>query len=631
MSLIRPLRIVPVVAATVLAALPAGAQSSQLSTFFGGNDYDRVQGVGVAPDGRVFVTGNTSSTNFSGVFGLASGGHSKQFQGGADAFVAALSADLSKVEAWTYLGGTESDRGYGVRFDGAGNVYVSGFTRSHDFPTTDGSSFHGGVYDAFLVKYTPDLKQLSFSTLLGGSEDENPRGSFHVDASGRVWIAGRTASHDFPTTAGVVQPVHAGQPGDGNWDGFLTHLDAQGVIVWSTFLGGSGWDATYAGVALHGDGTIYVAGMTSSDDFPTTPGAYQPAYAGNAGVPTFGDGFVARLSADGSQLLWATYLGGSDDDTVSPNGGLVLDASGRVYVSGQTWSHDFPVHAAAYQEQHSPGHNADGFVALLSADGTTLLGGTLLGGDQEEELSGLALDAGGHVVVGGQTSSPAIQTTPDAWQRQYAGGSSDVLLVKLDVELRTLLYGTFDGGAGVGAYGERGRSLTIAADGNVFVTGDTSSTDFPVTPGTAAPSYHGGTSDGFVARFDLGSTYAYGQGKTTSAGKEPRLLLQGTPSRQAGSFDVRLVDALPGRPAVLLASLAPRGRPFRGGKLYLADPIDRAGRRTTGPTGGATFQVPTTHWRAGTDLYLQVWFRDPAQPDGTGSGLSEALKVTITP
>jgi hypothetical protein len=611
------------------AATIAGAQNHPRTTFFGGNAHDRVQGCAVDAQGRILVTGNTGSNNFSQVLPPLKGGFQKNFQGGSDAFVGILSADLSTVIAWTYLGGVADERGYGIQADAQGRIWVVGFTESPNFPTTNGTHWKGNK-DAFVARFSADLKQLQMCTLVGGTDHENPRGSFALDANDNVYISGSTGSLDFPTTTGVYQKNHA--PGGlGSWDGFVTKLDVNGHVVWSTYLGGSGQDAAYSGLRLASDGSIVVAGMTSSTDFPATPGAFQTTYGGDGGTAIYsGDGFVARLSADGKQLIYATYLGGSQDDSVTGNDSLELDDYDQPIVIGLTASQDFPMVSTGWSTQHKPGIQNDGFIVELSADGSQMLKGTFIGGSEDEELSGLDIDSSGNVYVSGNTSSGNFPVTLDAVQPTYAG-YTDAIIVKFSAELDELLYSTFLGGSGNTDFGDRGRTLALNQKNEVVISGDTDSPNFPTTSGTFDPYYDGGISDGFVTTESLGDTYVLGKGKKTSQNKFATLSWKGVPSAAANNFSIDVKNGVPNQRGNMVWGPAISPIPFKGGTLYPGAPWTHVKTKVLDSTGSVSYAIALDPTMIGETRVYQFLFGDPAQSDGTKVAMSNALKVVFTP
>jgi hypothetical protein len=419
----------------------------------------------------------------------------------------------------TYLGGSGGDAGNGIAVDAAGNAYVTGFTTSSDFPTTPGAfqTTSGGSYDAFVSKLNAAGSALLYSTYLGGSRNDNGLG-IAVDSSGNVYVTGFTGSSDFPTTPSAFQRrIHSG------WDGFVTKLNVVGSgLLYSTYLGGGRYDQGNA-IAVDASGSAYVTGTTASSDFPTTPGAFQTRYRGHgSGCCSIGDAFVSKLNADGSALLYSTYLGGSANDSAS---GIGLDASANAYVTGYTDSSNFPTTPGAFQTTY--GGNGDAFVTKLNAAGSALVYSTYLGGNSLG--NGIAVDTSDSAYVAGTTSSPNFPTTPGAFQTT-CGGSQNGFVSKLDGAGSALVYSTYlcgelglgiavdaSGSAylilGVGSVSKLnaagsalvysfglggGSGIAIDASGNTYVTGYPYYSDFPITPGAFQTTYGG--YDAFVAK-----------------------------------------------------------------------------------------------------------------------------------
>lgn len=341
---------------------------------------------------------------------------------------------------------------------------------------------------------------IQFSTYLGGSGDEFPL-YMDLDRSGSVYVVGFTTSTDFPTTPDSLQSTFAG----GSVDAFVTKLNPQGsAIVYSTYLGGTG-DDLGLGIAVSPLGMAYLTGQTSSTDFPTTSRALQPSYGGGNS-----DGFVAKLSADGSVLIYSTYLGGSADDAalIGPT-----DSGGHVYAEGFTSSTDFPTTAGAFQRTYGGGAD-DAFVTKLKADGSGLIFSTYLGGSGDDLGFDGTIDHFGNAYITGVTSSTDFPTTPRAFQPAYGGGDADTFVTKLKQDGSGLVYSTYLGGSGH----EEPRDLTVDVFGNAYVPGFTNSNDFPITSGAFQTSFAGGNWDGYVTKFNrtgsgvVYSTYLGGSG-----------------------------------------------------------------------------------------------------------------------
>jgi hypothetical protein len=404
----------------------------------------------------------------------------------------------------TYLGGSNYDQGYGIAVDSLGNAYVTGATESPNFPITSGAfqtACNGGYNcnvdgDAFVTKLNPTGSALVYSTYLGGSGTDQGFG-IAVDSSGDVYVTGITNSPDFPLV-NALQPTYGGGP----YDAFVTKLNPTGsALVYSTYLGGSAQDQGQA-IAVDSSGNAYVTGMGLTD-FPITPGAFQTTCCG---------AFVSKLNPAGSALVYSTYLGGSAGATGL---GIAVDSSGNAYVTGHTDSTDFPL-MNPLQPTYGGGAY-DAFVTMLNPAGAALVYSTYLGGSGDDDGYGIAVDSLGNAYVTGQTSSPNFPTTPGAFKTtcnpvyncaQY----SDAFVTKFNPAGSALVYSTYLGGSSA----EIGFGITVDSSGNAYVTGSTTSIDFP-TMNPLQPS-NGGGWDAFVTKLNptgsalLYSTYLGGSG-----------------------------------------------------------------------------------------------------------------------
>jgi hypothetical protein len=325
--------------------------------------------------------------------------------------------------------------------------------------------------------------ELWFSTYFGGIGEEHPYG-LALDPDGNIVIAGITYTDDLPNATGFQTTFQGG-----GRDGFVAKLSPDGgTALWATYLGGSD-DDHVTDVAVDGDGAIYVLGRTLSDDFPTTPGAYDRTRGGGE---LGDDGFVTKLRPDGSGLVYSTFLHGSNDDRPAS---LVVDPVGRVYVCGQTVSLDFPTTAGCYQNVSQRG-NGDGFISILSADGGSLEASTYLGDIQWDTCHDIALGDDGRVYVAGTTTSWGFPVTAGVFQDEHGSGRRDAFCARLDGNLTTLERSSFLGGSGDF---EEAFALDVDEEGGVFVSGVTDSGDFPVTGG-AFQAISGSGRDGFIAR-----------------------------------------------------------------------------------------------------------------------------------
>jgi len=392
------------VIAGVCGSAAAGDLVLEWSTFLGGAGHDFAYGVALDSAGSVYVVGDTASAAFP----TTAGSFSTSMSGGSDAYVAKVNSSGTALLYATFIGGSGSGADYGraVAVDGAGCAYVAGHTACPDFPTTAGAldtTYNGGV-DAYVAKLSASGATLLYSTFVGGSNYEEGL-SLALDASGNALVAGFTYSPDFPTTPGAYDTSFGGVS-----DAYVAKLDAAGAaFVYSTVVGAGGYEEALD-VALDGSGNAVIVGFTKSNDFPTTPGAFDTTRSGLADI------VVAKVDPSGSSLLYSTFLGGSSDDY-----GLrvAADAAGNAWITGFTYSGNFPVTAGAYDTSHNGW--SDAVVAELNASGTALVYATFLGGGGDDHGSALTVDPAGNAYVTGYTSSTNFPTTSGAFDTALGG------------------------------------------------------------------------------------------------------------------------------------------------------------------------------------------------------------------
>jgi hypothetical protein len=377
----------------------------------------------------------------------------------------------------TYLGGSGDDEGTAITVDPAGNAYVVGFTDSTNFPTTavSQSALGGGLQDAFVAKLNPSGTALVYSTYLGGNGQDNAS-AVAVDSAGNAYVTGFTGSTDFPVK-NAMQPAK-----NGRFNAFVAKLNPAGSLLFSTLLGGSVGDYG-SSIAVDQSGSVYIAGVATSPNFPMV----------NAVQPTFGGGtdvYVAKLSPSGASLVYSTYLGGSGNDGAT---GITIDSAGNLYVTGVTTSTDF--HTANPLQATHGGGLFDAFVAKLNPSGNQLVYSTYLGGSGEDRGFRIAADAAGNAYVTGDTNSTDFPTA-NASQKSDGGGV-DAFVAKLNPSGSQLVYSTYVGGSGI----DCGTAVAVDSAGSAFVTGFTSSLDFP-TANPLQQSYGGGAFDAFIAVLD---------------------------------------------------------------------------------------------------------------------------------
>jgi hypothetical protein len=426
---------------------------------------------------------------------------------------------IDPILASTFIGGSGGDIGYSIALDSSGNVYVTGSTGSSNYPTTYGAydTTHNGDYDVFVSKLSNNLSQLLASTFIGGSGGDVGY-SIALDSSGNVYVTGSTGSSNYPTTYGAYDTTY-----NGAIDVFVSKLSNNlSQLLASTFIGGSGDDIGYS-IALDSSGNVYVTGSAWSSNYPTTYGAYDTSHNGGYDV------FVSKLSNNLSQLLASTFIGGSSWEF---GRSIALDSSGNVYVTGYTYSSDYPTTYGAYDTTHNGDY--DVFVSKLSNNLSQLLASTFIGGSGDDVGYSIALDSSGNVYVTGSTRSSNYPTTSGVYDTSH-NGYDDVFVSKLSNNLSQLLASTFIGGSG----DDIGYSIALDSSGNVYVTGYTSSSNYPTTSGVYDTT-HNGYDDVFVSKLDsnLSGGGGSGGGSGSGGGGGGGCSMTGSASSMAGVWNI---------------------------------------------------------------------------------------------
>ena len=353
-------------------------------TYLGGSGDDRANGIAVDAAGAAYVVGSTRSANFP-----VRNAWQPRMNGAGNAFLAKLSPTGNTLIYGTFLGGNGSDVANGVAVDSTGNAYVAGDAASVNFPILGFHQGYAGVTHAFAAKFSADGSRLVYSAMLGGSNTD--RGlAIAVNGAGEAHVTGSTYSTDFPVMNAFQAYNGGGQ------DAFVTKLRADGSsLVFSTYLGGSSGGAGYGeagqGIALDAQGGVYVAGVASSANFPVLHAAQTALYG-------WSDAFAAKFTAAGA-LVYSTFVGGSGPDVANA---VAVDSIGKAYVTGYTYSDDFPIVAAL---QTANAGNSDAFLAVLGAAGDTISFATYLGGGNADAGTAVALDGFGNLFVAGLTQS----------------------------------------------------------------------------------------------------------------------------------------------------------------------------------------------------------------------------------
>lgn len=478
-------------AQSVPTSVVAADQESPIldyATFLGGSGPEWGRAIAVDQQGRAYVTGRTWSANLP----ATPGAFSQELNGSMDAFVARLSPSGSDLDYLTFLGGVDDDGAYGIAVDSVARAYVAGSTSSEDFPVLEGAvdATLGGGLDAFVIRLDATGSALEFATFLGGDSNDEGQG-IAVDDDGSAYVTGITwESTGFPVTAGAADTVH-----NGGLDAFVAKFDPTGsCLEYATFLGGAGNDRGSA-IALDGDSRAYITGGTDSADFPTTTGAFDRQF--NSRDASDADGFVARLSASGEILEYATYLGGTNKDWGQ---GIAIDSHRQAHVTGYTSSPDFPTTEGAFDGAHNgDGDEDDAFVAILDEAGSALAYSTFLGGSGQDGGHAIALDSEGRVYVTGRTNySPDFPVTGSLRARrdsELMSDSGDVFIAQFGPTGNGLLHSILVGGGAT----EDGQGIVLDQQGAIYLTGYTSSSDFPSTEGSFEESYQG-NEDAFVLK-----------------------------------------------------------------------------------------------------------------------------------
>lgn len=442
----------------VTAAAEAQPATRVFSVLFGGESWD--YGSAIAPDaaGNVWVVGFTASPDFPFTAGSTP----------SEIFLARLSArgELLSITGF----GTPLESLHAMTLDGAGSLYLAGVTRSPDFPFTTSLAPPGAEQRIFVVKLAPD-GGIVYATVFGGTGRQGV-GGLAVDSAGHAHVTGFTEAPDF-STANALFPSPAGEA-----DYFVTKLSADGSsLVYSTYLGGSRSEGA-SGIAVDAAGNAHVVGYTLSADFPRVRSLSEPASLSAS------QAVVAKLSPDGSRLVYCTLLGGSGEDAAQA---VALDPGGNALVYGVTSSTDFPVRAALQPEMvpapnGEPSLSYDTFLSRLGPDGG-LLASTYLGGSGFDEATAIAVDRAGLIYLLGATNSPdfplrdpmPIDVTP-SWLYPFGH------LAVLDPQASEILFSTFLDGTELTTEDVHGEANGLAVDtaGNIYVTGETNDFAFPI-------------------------------------------------------------------------------------------------------------------------------------------------------
>ncbi|MCP4546477.1 MAG: hypothetical protein GY835_08445 [bacterium] len=409
---------------------------------------------------------------------------------------------IDPLLASTYVGGSSDDDTYepSVAVDAEGNVYLSGFTASSDFPrhATGYDRFKAGATDRFVAKFSPDLQTLLAATFIGGNGYEFGMG-ITFDADGNVYLGGYTNSGaTFPAVSGGYISSSTGA-----LDAFVVKLDSDlTTLLAATRFGGTndeGYRWPRIDLAVGGDGDLYVTGLTKSTDFPIVDG-YDTSYAGGGTALQGGDVFIARFDAELTTLKASTYLGGSEDEwRVS----LVLDNEDNVFVCGTTLGAGFPTTPGCFDPTCNPigQFDVDMFISRFNSDLNTLVASTFYGSDYKENPLAMRIDGNGDIFIGGYTTSGDCPVPPDGLFTTYGGGERDVVIAKFSPDLTELLAGTFIGGMGK----DTAEDIILDGQGHIYVAGVTTyhSVHYPVNADNCYDDTPNGGEDCFVSKLTV--------------------------------------------------------------------------------------------------------------------------------
>ncbi len=400
--------------------------------------------IAVDAAGFIYLTGATSSTDYP-----CAGGFDCTWDGSGDAFVTKLNPSGTAIVWSTYLGSTGNEGGQAVAVDPAGNVYVTGPTTSTSFPGASlgfQTALNGTQPDAFLSRLDASGSFLQWSTYLGGTGLEDAWG-LALDGAGAAVICGRTWSADFPVSGGFDATFQS------QTEAFVARINTAGpTLAWATYLGGSGNEEALA-LALDASGNVYVTGDTSSSDFPV-PGGFDTA------LGSTGDAFVTKILANGTAIVWSTFLGGTTPAFAYELAeDIAVDGAGNVYVTGRTNSDNFPTNGGF---QTTYGGNEDAFIARINASGAVLDWSSYLGGSDEEEGHVVAVDTAGHAYVAGFTRSPDFPTL-DPFDPTL-DGPYDVFLARVNSN-GALAWSSYLGGPA----GDNVWAMTVTSPDSVYV------------------------------------------------------------------------------------------------------------------------------------------------------------------
>jgi len=457
------------------------------STYMGGSLADQINAVNLFSDGRLFIVGQTSSTDL----GYINGAYNNFISGVTNVFMAIIDTSAQGNFALLYLsyiGGSGIDIPVSVQVDASGLMYVAGTTTSTDFPVSSNAYQSTGAattVSSFIFQLDPHGYggvSLLYSTFFSGTTGNDTVTDMVLDNQGNVYLIGTTLSSDFPVTPNAYAGVLYGPQ-----DAFISEFNIpNNTLVYSTYIGGQ-TDDFGSGIALISPGVVYFAINTESPDFPTNGFGSKFTLGGGIDMAL---GVLDMTQAGNDGLVYSTYYGGSDLDEVRA---ITVDNHGNLVVTGYTLSSDFPVTSDAMQKVNHG--NGDAFVSVVNPNAPGfVVYSTFLGGNDGDVGYAVAVDAQGYISVTGYTQSsdfPVFNAVQPQW-----GQGIDIFLTRFKPGvpgLAAIQHSTYMGFNNVNV----GRAMAVGADGTVYLAGSTQG-QLPVWPNPSQGSYGGGASDGFV-------------------------------------------------------------------------------------------------------------------------------------
>lgn len=565
-------------------------------SYLGGSDTEHGCGVSVDELCALFIAGDTKSVDFP----VRVGSYDLTHNGDVDTFATKVDATGGLLVYSTYIGGSLGDFGHGVVVDAAGNAYITGGTKSVDYPVTPGSfdPTHNGQGDCFVTRLNDKGTALDYSTFVGGVAEEGSLGGqgIAVDAAGNVYVAGFAGSPDYPITPGAYQTVM-----NGIVDVFVTKLDPTGTnALYSTLVGGVDLDIANA-IDIDSNGNAYVGGWALSSDYPRTPGAFATTPNGNS------NGIVSRVNANGTGLDWSTFTGGSSEVVR----GIAVEGD-EAFVAGYTLSSVFPATAGAAQT--NPGGNGDAFLMRFNNTGTGVHYATYLGGIEVDVANNLDTDINGSAYLTGWTESSNFPVTPGiAFDTTY-NGLQDAFVTRLSTDGAVFEYSSFFGGS---AY-DVGFAMNVHEVGSFYMAGGTFSADLPTTPGSWDTTLNG-NEDIFMVLMPAGANSCpnaatastYGTSEIDSHGNQPILAAITLPKVPSHALVISLTNAMPNAAVTYLLGKVPAAIPFDSGTV-LTIPLFVVPVGITDGTGSLTLStgVADNPNFCNDDVYIQALVND---------------------